>query len=242
MPYRLLLIALIVTSAAAPAWAHQSWWNRLLGTDSSETVQEFTEGEVVSALKQALQTGTLKVVTQLGQAGGFQNDPNVGISLPGALDRVDRQLDRLGLSSLTETLKARMNQAAEAATPLARQAFLDALQDMTVDDAFTILQGEGSPATAYFKDRMSSRLSRDMQPIVTQSLQETGVTAALDAVMTQYRRIPFAPTVDTDLTTHITQGTIDGIIHYVAEEEAKIRANPGQATTDLVKRVFKSLQ
>jgi hypothetical protein len=44
--------------------------------------------------------------------------------------------------------------------------------------------------------------------------------------------------VKADLQAHATQGALDGIFHYLAKEEASIRANPAARTTDILKTVF----
>jgi hypothetical protein len=41
-----------------------------------------------------------------------------------------------------------------------------------------------------------------------------------------------------DLNHHVTTTALDSLFHIAGEEEAKIRANPGARTTDLLKRVF----
>jgi len=69
-------------------------------------------------------------------------------------------------------------------------------------------------------------------------MSEVGVVRAYDDVIGQYRTMPFVPDVKADLTDHVVQKGIDGIFHYIAQEEAAIRQNPAKQTTDLLKRVF----
>ncbi len=56
--------------------------------------------------------------------------------------------------------------------------------------------------------------------------------------MSSYAKIPFAPDVKADLTNHVLDGGLDGIFHYLAKEEAAIRADPAARTTEILKTVF----
>ncbi|MEM1400503.1 MAG: DUF4197 family protein, partial [Pseudomonadota bacterium] len=62
--------------------------------------------------------------------------------------------------------------------------------------------------------------------------------SSLDAMMQQYKQIPFVPDVKSDLTGYVVDKGMDGIFYYVAKEEAAIRNNPAARTTDLLKKVF----
>jgi hypothetical protein len=59
-----------------------------------------------------------------------------------------------------------------------------------------------------------------------------------DAVMGQYRSLPLVPEVKTDLTGYVVDKGMDGIFHYLAQEEAAIRQNPAKRTTQLLQQVF----
>jgi hypothetical protein len=142
-------------------------------------------------------------------------------------------------ASLTD-LETRLNRAAEIATPKAKRLFLDAINDMTLDDVMGIYNGPQDAATQYFRSRMSAPLAAEMQPVVDESLADAGAVEALDDVMARYRDIPFAPQVNADLTDYVVDKGIDGIFFYLAREEAAIRENPAKRTTDLLKRVFGS--
>lgn len=195
-------------------------------------------GEIASGLKEALRVGTERVVGQLGQTGGFNADPAIHIPLPDSLQTVQSTLSKLGMDSLLTDLETKLNRAAEIATPKAKALFMDAISQMTLDDAQAIYQGPDDAATQYFRGRMSTPLAAEMSPIVNDSLSEAGAIEAFDKVMARYEEVPFVPDVKADLTDYVvTEGT-DGIFYYLAEEEAAIRENPAARTTDLLKKVF----
>ncbi len=85
---------------------------------------------------------------------------------------------------------------------------------------------------------MSPDLAEAMAPVVDDSLSQVGAVQSYDRMMGQYAALPFVPDVKADLTDHVVEKGMDGIFHYMAKEEAAIRANPVKRTTDLLKKVF----
>jgi hypothetical protein len=49
---------------------------------------------------------------------------------------------------------------------------------------------------------------------------------------------PSLPDYKAKLTDHVLKGGMDGIFHYLSEEEAAIRNDPAKRVSDLLKRVF----
>ena len=62
--------------------------------------------------------------------------------------------------------------------------------------------------------------------------------ASYDEMMSQYKSVPFVPDAKADLTEYVVEKGMDGLFHYVAQEEAAIRNNPAERTTELLQRVF----
>jgi len=85
---------------------------------------------------------------------------------------------------------------------------------------------------------MSKPLGVAMKPIVDQTLTQAGAVQAYDNVMGQYRTVPFVPDVKADLSGYVVEQGMNGIFHYLAQEEAAIRQNPAKRTTELLKTVF----
>ena len=143
-----------------------------------------------------------------------------------------------GMASLADDLELRLNRAAEQAAPEAKELFLQAIAQMTLDDVQRIYKGPEDAATRYFQDRMTPPLGQRMAPIIDQALSEVGAIAAYDAMISQYKSYPLVPDVKADLTKYVVEEAMGGIFHYVAKEEAAIRANPAKRTTELLQRVF----
>ncbi len=246
---RISLFAVALVLVTSQAVFAQGFFDRLkkavTSEDSGQVTSEIlakpsglTEGEIGNGLREALGVATERVVSQLGQDGGFLNDGNIHIPLPEKLAQVDRVLGRFGMSSLTDDLEMRLNHAAEVATPKAKKLFVNAIKEMTIEDAHSILTGPENAATSYLRAKMGPELTKDMKPVVRRALGEAGAMKAYSAVMKDYDKIPYMPDVEADLQSYVVDKALDGIFFYVAKEEAAIRANPAERTTDLLKKVF----
>ncbi|MDJ0942889.1 MAG: DUF4197 domain-containing protein [Kiloniellales bacterium] len=210
----------------------------LMGSDSGDGV--LSTEDMAAGLREALRVGSERVVAKVGAADGFNLDPEIHIPLPGTFRQVQSALKTVGLSDLADDVELKLNRAAEAAAPEARDLFVQAIREMSLDDAKAIFDGPDDAATQYFKGRMSAPLARKMAPVVDRSLADVGALASVDRMMQSYRAIPFVPDVKADLRSYVVGKALDGIFFYVAKEEAAIRKNPAARSTELLKRVFGS--
>ncbi len=194
--------------------------------------------EIAAGLKEALRVGSETVVAQLEQTNGFNGDPAIHIPLPGSLDSVKSTLGTVGMSSMLDDLELRLNRAAEAATPKAKTLFLEAIDEMTLDDVKRIYNGPDDAATRYFQSKMSRPLAKEMAPVVDQSLSQVGAVQSYDKMMGRYDSIPFVPDAKADLSDYVVEKSMDGIFYYLAKQEAAIRQDPAKRTTELLQKVF----
>lgn len=196
--------------------------------------------EITRGLKEALTTGSNAVVSQLGSAEGFSADPAIRIPLPKSLVKARDLASKVGMEKYFDDLELKLNQAAEEATPKAKALFVNAIKDMSVDDAKGILQGPDNAATEYFRGKTGDNLQEQMRPIVDNALAEVGAVASFNDLLSKYNKIPLAPKVDADLTSHVVEEGSDGIFYYLAQEEKAIRENPLKRTSQILQRVFGS--
>lgn len=241
MNLKLATIALILFYAGAlqAGWLDKAKdFLEASGVSTSGTANSLTDGEITSGLKEALEVGSNIVVNQLGTEGGFNSDPKIHIPLPSSLQKVQSTLDKVGMSGMLDDLETRLNRAAEIATPKAKNIFLNAISTMTLDDARNILAGENDAATRYFQSKMTPDLVTEFTPIVNESLSEAGAIQSYENTIGQYKKLPLVPDVKSDLSSYVVEKGMDGIFHYLAVEEAKIRTNPVARTTELLKKVF----
>jgi hypothetical protein len=225
-----------------PLAAQTDWMKmgqELLGTTVKNPVATTADSSRTAAgLKEALRVGSDTVVAQLGQVDGFNADPAIHIPLPKSFKTVQATLKPLGMSHLLDDLELKMNRAAEQATPKAKALFWSSIEQMTLDDVMGIYNGPPDAATRYFQQKMTPQLAVAMKPIVDQALSQTGAVQAYDNIMGEYRTVPFVPDVKADLAGHVVEQGMNGIFHYLAQEEAAIRQNPAKRTTELLRTVF----
>jgi hypothetical protein len=194
-------------------------------------------------LKEALERGLGQAVSQLGKEGGFLTNANVRIPVPERLQTVEKVLRRAGQDRLADEFVASMNHAAERAVPAAATVFTDSVRKMTVEDARSILTGPDNAATEYFRKTSGSRLQEAFRPIVADATAQAGVTAAYKKMVDG---AGFASSLfkaySPDLDAYVTEKAADGLFKVVAEEEKKIRENPAERTTSLLRTVFGALR
>lgn len=233
----LLVLLLIATNNNI---LHAGWLDslkeKISGTEA--TKQLLSSEEIGEGLREALRVGTQTVVGQLGKSGGFNQDPQIHIPLPGQLDQVKNILGKVGMESMMTDFESSLNQAAEIATPKAQKLFVDAINEMTLDDVMAIYKGPDDAATSYLRSKMAVPLALEMKPVIDESLADVGAVNMYNEAMQRYESIPFVPSVNVDIGDYVVEKGMDGIFHYLAKEEAAIRQDPVKRTTDILKKVF----
>lgn len=174
----------------------------------------------------------------MGVLDGFNADPAIHIPLPDSLSKVQSALKTVGMSGMADELELKLNRAAEEASSQATDIFWGAIESMSIDDAKGILNGPDDAATQYLRRTTGGQLKDSMRPVVDSSVSEVGAIQSYDAMMGEYENIPFMPDAKADITDYALEKTMDGIFHYVAVEEAAIRNNPVERSTELLQKVF----
>ncbi|OKH88425.1 hypothetical protein LF95_17640 [Thalassospira sp. TSL5-1] len=201
-----------------------------------------SQGVVDDGLRQALDKGIGAVTAMLGKKDGFNADPVAHIPLPATVKRAQTLLSKAGMGSYGDEIELRMNRAAESAMDNAGDILVDAVKKMTVADAKEILQGPDDAATRYLQKVSGTRIAEDMRPVMNDALSDTGALQLYDQMLGQYDSLPMVPDVKTSLTDYATDAAMKGLFHYLAQQEGEIRNNPGQWTTDVLKKVFSAAQ
>lgn len=197
-----------------------------------------TDIEIAQGLRAALENGITNQVVDLGKVDGFFKNEMVKILLPQELQKVDRALRDLGLSSLADEGLKVLNRAAEDAVGEAIPIFKEAILSMTFQDARDILMGNQDAATQYLMRTTSTSLEAKFKPIINNSFEKVGADKVWNDVITTYNKIPFVNKVNPDLTDYTTQEALKGVYKMVAVEEQKIRTDIKSRTSTLLQRVF----
>jgi hypothetical protein len=205
---------------------------------TSTTSLPLSVNEIDSGLREALRIGSARVINQIGVENGYNNDNLIHIPLPRALAKANNFANKVGLGHIFNELEERLNRAAEQAAPQAKGIFFKAIEELTLSDVKQILEGPDDAATRYFEKKMTAQLIQAMHPIVDESLNQVGAVRLYNDLTLKFQAIPFAPSMDADLSLYVVDKGIDGLFFYLAEEEAAIRNNPTKRTTAILKRVF----
>ena len=212
--------------------------NKLLKDATSGKIP-LSQNEVAEGLKQALEQGISKGTDLASMTDGYFKNELIKILMPEDARKVENTLRQMGLGSEVDRALLTINRGAENAAKEAKPIFVNAIKQMTIQDAFGILKGDQTAATEYLRRTTNAQLVALFQPKIQASLDEVGATKYYGDLAKSYNAIPLTrQKVDPDLNAYVTQKAIDGLFTLIAEEEKNIRANPGGRTTDLMKKVF----
>lgn len=194
--------------------------------------------DIANGLKEALDNGIDKQVSKLTATDGFFKNEAVKILLPEELQKVDKGLRDIGLSSLADEGLKVLNRAAEDAVKEATPIFVDAVKNMSFTDAKNILMGNNVAATTYLQSSTSTALYSKFNPVIKNSFAKVGADKVWTNIITKYNSIPLVKKVNPDLTDYTTNKAMEGVFKMIAVEEQSIRTNLGSRTSDLLKKVF----
>jgi len=205
------------------------------------SLSDLTQSDASGGLKDALTQGAQIAVKQLGKPGGFSDNDEVRIELPGKLGKAAQTMKMMGMGEQVEELEASMNKAAEAAVPQAQAILVDAVKKMTVSDAKAILAGGEDSATQYLNKSSREQIRAKFLPIVKQATDKVGVAQQYNSFAGQAAALGVVDAKSANVENYVTEKALDGLFKMIAEQEASIRQNPAGAATSLAKKVFGAL-
>lgn len=193
---------------------------------------------IISGLKEALSIGSRNAVQRVSRVDGYFANEMIKILVPEQIQKAAAVLKKVGFQKQVDDFELSMNRAAEKAAPQAASYFIDAVKEMTFEDAKKILQGGETAATEFFKSKTHDKIYSAFKPVVSSSMNEVGVTKSYKSMMARYETLPFVTKESVDLDHYVTNKALDGLYYMVGEEEKKIRTDPAARVTDLLKTVF----
>jgi hypothetical protein len=157
-----------------------------------------------------------------------------------------------------------VNRSAESAANEAGPIFSDAITQMSIKDAWTILNGtnpvtdsttksaafDSTAATAYFRsmtyNSLSLLYSEKINAVLDKQAPGMNISANSlwnDIITPWNSTAPFLgfKTVNANLGEHCTEKALDGLFLKVGQEERKIRRDPWNYALDILERVFGNL-
>lgn len=214
-----------------------------------------TQTEIISGLKEALVVGTGKSVDVLGVTDGYYKDELVKILLPPEADAIVKNISRIpGGEKLVEDAILSINRAAEDAVAEAKPIFVNSIKSMTITDAVGILKGEDNAATQYLHNTTYNQLLELYRPKIKNSIDKKLVgnistAQSWDLLTGKWNEIAnsvvgkvagFKP-VEIQLDEYLTQKALDGLFLKIEDQEKLIRKDPVARVSEILKRVFGSL-
>ncbi len=234
--------------------------------NSCEEENGLTESEIIQGLKEALRVGTDSSAAIVSAIDGYYMDAAIKVLLPeeaqvvyNALDdpTVGPLLEAVNVDKFVEDVVKGINRTAEEGAKEVGPIFWDAITGLTISDGMSILRGADNAATVYLQGKTNDAIKGIYQPKI-QALLDTdlvGNTSTNDLwvqlttnynnvanqPLVSFQAIPDSTTTEEYLADHSTQKALDGLFVKVAEEEKRIRENPLERVTDILKKVFGSL-
>ena len=197
------------------------------------------EDEVAKGLREALVIGADKATESASAKNGFYLNNIIRIPFPPEAEKMKITLQKAGMQSQIKNFEKSINSAAELATKQVLIIFVDAINNMGIQDAFQILKGENTAATYYLRKQTNVQLYNKIKPIAKKAIQQVEVTKYWNPLVKTYNSIPFTKLVNPDLEDYVTNKTIEGIFVLIANQEEEIRNNPKARTSALLQKVFK---
>lgn len=233
------ILAYLFLTCGITAWSCTSAdLNRFIQGASQASL---TNEDVGNGLRDALVKGISVGADKASKEDGFFRNELIRIALPEELRNLESTMRQFGLGSEVDRVLLTINRGAENAAREAKPIFISAIRQLTIQDAFAILRGDQDAATQFLQRTTSAQLTELFQPKVQESLNQVGATRHYTDLVNAYNAIPTTRKINPDLNAYVTEMAINGLFKLIAEEELKIRENPAERTTAIMRRVFGSI-
>ena len=200
-----------------------------------------TETEAAEGIKEALGQGLAKAVLQLNTTDGFFKDAFYKILLPPDAQKIENTLRSIGLGSQVDKAILQINRGAEDAAGYAKPIFVDAIKNMTLQDAIGLVKNGDTSATHFFRLKTTEKLLAAFRPVIQSSLDKVSATKYYGDMVNTYNNFPTTiKKINPDLTSFVTAKATDALFDLVAKEEKNIRDNIAARTSEILRKVFGS--
>lgn len=213
--------------------------NRFIQGASQDSL---TNEDVGNGLRDALVKGISVGADQASKENGFFGNQLIRIALPEEMRKLESTMRKLGQGAEVDRVLLTINRGAESAASEAKPIFINAIRQLTIQDAFAVLRGDQDAATQFLRRTTSGELTQLFEPKVQESLNEVGATRHYTDLVNAYNAIPLTRKINPDLNAYVTEMAISGLFKLIAVEELKIRENPAERTTAIMRRVFDSVK
>ncbi len=219
----------------------------------------FSNDDAVQALKAALNEGAKTASSLLSKEDAYYKNPLYYIDLPEETEKLVATVSKLpnGKKNI-ENVILRLNRTAESCAAEIVPVFVEAITGMTVGDGVAIVTGKDNAATEYLKKKTYDQLVSLYKPKVSAALDQKLVgnmsaTEAWDKLISTYNKAGGTANkvtsvfgkeaikeIDIDLAEYATTKALDAVFLKIADEEAEIRDNPLEYSSEIIRKVFGS--
>lgn len=218
-----------------------------VATSNTLTTQEVSKG-----LKEALRVGVDTAVSRLAKDNGYYAHPDVRILMPSEAQTMLDNIERIpGGKELADKLIRNINRSAEEAASEVVPLFVNAITQMTIQDAWGILNGNRTAATDYLHAKTYDQLVDLYKPKIAKATNREWVASisaqeAWDALTNKWNTFAnsmvgqlagYEP-VDIELDAYLTNEALKGLFLRIQEEETAIRSETEARVTPLLNKVF----
>lgn len=198
-----------------------------------------SQTEAGMGVKEALGQGVAKAVLKFNTVDGFFKDAVYKILMPPEAQRIENSLRSIGMGNLVDKAILSINRGAEDAVGYAKPIFVDAIKEMTLQDAIGLVRNGDTSITNYFRTKTTARLHNAFKPVIESSLQKVDATRYYGDVVNTYNNLPTTfNKVNPDLASYVTERATYALFEQIKNEERNIRTNFAARTSDLLRKVF----
>src|SRR5690554_638862 len=226
---------LVLLSGCANNGAFSQWFG--LGSEVASNMGYGDSAKVADGIKQALEFGSQQASATLSAQNGYP-DSGYPLTLPAGLQPVTSTLRKVGMGSYVTQLEVAMNRGAEQAAAEAVPVFQQAIRNMTIEDALSIISGGDSAATTYFRGQTEASLRQRFAPVIQENLAKTGFYSQYKSMLDVYNALPLTTKPNLDMEDHLMTQSLDALFGRMAAEEKLIREAPMARGSALIGAVF----
>ncbi|MBV9988419.1 MAG: DUF4197 domain-containing protein [Chitinophagaceae bacterium] len=237
MKHILLMAVLAMAGISAQSQGLKGLINKAKQAVSGTTAADAAGSDIAEGLKAALTQGAEKGTAVLSKPDGFFANAALKILMPPEAQKIETTLRRVGMGRQVDEAVLSMNRAAEEACKSAAPIFINAIRQMSFQDAVSILRGPDTAATGYLRNKTTVELTNAFRPVIEQSLQKVDATKYWNGLISGYNKFTLQK-INPDLVAYVTERALNGIFLQIADEEKNIRQNPMARTSDILRKVF----
>ena len=198
-----------------------------------------TQQEAALGIREALGQGLNRSVLQLNTVDGFFKNAAYKVLLPPDAKKIENTLRTIGLGSMVDKAILQINRGAEDAAGAAKPIFIDAIRNMTLQDAIGLVRNGDTSATHFFRTKTTSQLMAAFRPVIQSSLDKVDATKYYGDLVNRYNNLPTTfNKVNPDLANYVTERATNALFDLIAKEEINIRTNLAARSSDILRKVF----